>query len=338
MSHLTLNQKLTIIRMKLHDGKPSRTIATAVGCSRREVYWVLEQFRSGDSLDRKCGSGRPATMDAAMKLSLEKAIRRKRNATAAQLQVLMSKQSGRRVSERTIQRARRELKYHPVHASLKPQLTEAHMKLRLLFCQTHKNDSTRDWVFMDEMGVGIDTHRNVYWIKPGEARPIHEVSAGNIRLNVWGAVWYEGKSTLNISSLTFNNRHYFDVLQSDLYPFLPLHNKRFIQDGASWHWTQNITEWCLQQGISLMEDFPPKSPDLNAIEFVWGWIKHTVAAARPHDRKSLEVALRQAWDSLEQSTICHFIDHLQTTLNEIIAAEGSAVFKYDRVSPGGQSQ
>jgi transposase len=337
MSHLTPDQKLTIVRLSLHERKPTRTVASQMNCSRREVYQVLRQFRSGDSFERKRGSGPPTAMDDTMTWALEKAIRKKRNATSAQLQELMCKETGRRVSARTIRRARRELRYHPVHASLKPQLTEKHMTLRLQFCRAHRNDSARNWVFMDEMGIGIDIHRNVYWIKPGEARPVHEVPSSNIRLNVWGAVWYEGRSALYISRQNFDSRHYVEVLQRNLLPLLPLPRKHFIQDRATWHWTPAVQQWCIQNEIPLVQDFPPKSPDLNAIEFVWGWIKHTVATAHPVDYDTLEAALRTAWDSLEQQTICHFIDHIETVIEEITAAGGSRLFAENKIATGGHS-
>jgi transposase len=323
MSHLTPDQKLSVVRLRLHERKPSRTIARKLNCSKAEVDLIVRQFYRGDSFVRKRGLRSPTVMDDAMKSALEKAIQKKRNATAKQLQELMSNDTGRRVSERTIQRARRLLGYKPVHASLKPQLTDKHMALRLQFCRAHCGDSPRRWVFMDEMGVGVDIHHNIYWIKPGEARPIYEVPSKNVRLNVWGAVWYEGRSTLHISRRSFDSHHYVEVLQSNLLPMLPLPRKQFIHDRVAWHWTQAVQKWCAQNEVSLMDDFPPKSPDLNAVEFVWGWLKHSVAAAHPHDHTSLEAALRSAWDSLEQQTICHYIDHIGTVMAEIIAAGGN---------------
>jgi transposase len=337
MSHLTRDQKLSVVRLRLHDRKSTRAIARKINCSREEVDLIVRQFCSGDSFERKRALRQPTVMDDAMKCALENAIKKKRNATAAQLQELMSDDTGRRASERTIQRARRLLGYKPVHASLKPQLTEKHMALRLLFCKAHRNDSPRRWVFMDEMGVGVDIHRNIYWIKPGEARPIHEVPPTNVRLNVWGAVWYEGRSALYVSRRSFDSCHYMEVLQSNLRPELPLLRKLFIQDGVPWHWTPGVQQWCVQNGVSLMDDFPPKSPDLNAVEFVWGWLKHTVAAAQPHDHKSLEAALRKAWDSLEQQTICHFIDHIGTVMGEIVAAGGKRFFSGNNTVIGGNS-
>src|SRR6185436_20382657 len=37
--------------------------------------------------------------------------------------------------------------------------------------------------------------------------------------------------------------------------------------------------------------FPCKVPDLNAIEYVWGWMKRSIATHEPHDYHTLEAAI-----------------------------------------------
>src|SRR5262249_33498941 len=81
-------------------------------------------------------------------------------------------------------------------------------------------------------------------------------------------------------------------------------------------------DWFARNRVRLIENFPPNSPDLNAIEYVWGWMKHHIASCEPHDRRSLEAAIRDAWDALTQTTIQHFINHVNSVMAEIIAAEG----------------
>ena len=90
---------------------------------------------------------------------------------------------------------------------------------------------------MDEMGVGIDYHRQLFWIKPGEVRPVRESHPTKLRLNVWGAIWYDGKTTLHVTKENFDQDYYVAVLQEHLAPELPLGRKRFIQDRVPWQWT-----------------------------------------------------------------------------------------------------
>ena len=97
-------------------------------------------------------------------------------------------------------------------------------------------------VFMDEMRVGIDYHRQLFWIKPGEVRPVREKPPTKLRLNVWGAIWYDGKTTLHVTKENFNKDYYVGVLQEHLAPELPLGWKRFIHDGVPWHWTTVVLD------------------------------------------------------------------------------------------------
>ena len=165
---------------------------------------------------------------------------------------------------------------------------------------------------MDEMGVGIDYHRQLFWIKPGEVRPVRESHPTKLRLNVWGAIWYDGKTTLHVTKENFDQDYYVAVLQEHLAPELPLGRKRFIQDRVPWHWTRVVLDWCESNRVSLVEDFPAKSPDLNAIEYIWGWMKHSVAAREPHNYETLQAVILAAWDELPQTTIRHFIDHINS--------------------------
>ena len=48
-------------------------------------------------------------------------------------------------------------------------------------------------------------------------------------------------------------------------------------------------------------------------------MKHSVAAREPHDFETLEAAILAA---LPQTTIRHFIDHVNSVIEEIIAADG----------------
>ena len=86
--------------------------------------------------------------------------------------------------------------------------------------------------------------------------------------------------------------------------------------------TLAVSNWVADHRVRLIEDFPAKSPDLNTIEYVWGWMKRSIATHEPHDYDTLEAAIFSAWQDLTQITIRHFIDHVTTVMKEIIAANG----------------
>jgi transposase len=320
--NLTRQEKMAILRKSLHEQKKQRTIARELGCTQQEVSWVLHQFLESGDVERKEGSGRPAKVDEEVEASVDNTIRRKRHATAAELANAVEEDTGRRVSARTMYRVRRQLGYRPVHVSVKPSLTDAHKAARLAYCRAHLRDDIKMMAFLDEMGVVIDYHRRHHWTKLGEPRPVRETLPARVRLNVWAAIWWNGKTELYITSNNFNAAQYLEALEDTLTPELPLGRKQCIQDGVPFHWTRDVVGWFEENRVRLVEDFPAKSPDLNAVEYVWGWMKHTIAGYEPHDAASLEEALREAWGNLEQTTVRHFMEHTKTVMREIIEAGG----------------
>ena len=82
---------------------------------------------------------------------------------------------------------------------------------------------------MDEMGVGIDYHRQFFWIKPGEVRPVRESHPTKLRLNVWGAIWYDGKTTLHVTKENFDQ----DFIPSQFSKSISLQNYHWVGNALS---------------------------------------------------------------------------------------------------------
>ena len=74
--------------------------------------------------------------------------------------------------------------------------------------------------------------------------------------------------------------------------------------------------------VNLVEDFPPASPDVNAIAYLWGVNKDKVAAAGPYDRRSLKSAVRVAWASVSQNTTRRYINYMTTVERSFVANNG----------------
>jgi hypothetical protein len=74
--------------------------------------------------------------------------------------------------------------------------------------------------------------------------------------------------------------------------------------------------------------WPGNSPDLNAIEPAWYWLKRrTTARGAPANRKDMEQAWRQAWQDLPQETIQQWIAAIPDYIKKIIKLEGGNEYK-----------
>ena len=57
-----------------------------------------------------------------------------------------------------------------------------------------------------------------------------------------------------------------------------------------------VIDYCAESGIQRPY-WPPRSPDVNPIEYVWGWVKIGLSKLRvkPQNLEELKVVLQEEW-------------------------------------------
>lgn len=304
-----------------------RLIASRVGCDVSTVVRTLERYReTGDVSDRP-RTGRPSVMNPTSLRRLNRIIRSHPSSTSTSLVNQMTIATGRRISPRTIRRARAQtLGYHPAHEIITRTLTHSNKEARMKFASTHLNTNWHHVLFSDEKLFVLQNTGRVVWIKAGEPIPMREVGEQKASVMVWGCVWYGGKSTLHTTSKTITAQRYTDILSTHLLPIMPGGSRfRFRHDNATPHKAAHTHNWCAQFGVNVLPDWPPNSPDLNPTESIWAWMTRFVNSQAPTNRNQLKRAIRMAWQHLPQSTIQAYIDHLPTVCRQIIDAGGDHV-------------
>lgn len=77
--------------------------------------------------------------------------------------------------------------------------------------------------------------------------------------------------------------------------------------------------------------WPGNSPDLNAIEPCWPWMKrYTTKKGAPKTRVEAMKAWHQAWEELPQERIQEWIERLPRHIEEIIRLEGGNEYREGR--------
>lgn len=145
---------------------------------------------------------------------------------------------------------------------------------------------------------------------------------------VWGVFSANGKAELVMVERTMKSKDYQSMLQEHLLPFGPLlggENWMFVQDNAPCHASQNTSTWLIRNKVKAMK-WPPRSPDINPIENLWGILVRGVYA---HGKQfstvnELKVAICESWAAIGRDTLQNLIDSMQNRVFEVIKANGGS--------------
>jgi transposase len=208
------------------------------------------------------------------------------------------------------------------HALRVPTPTPTLLFTRLAFAQEHKHDDIKKWFFVDETGLEVGSNHQIYWVQPGVERPVVEKSSHPVRVSFFAGISWDRWTAPAFIVGNVNGDKYIELLRDHALPQLQDGQLILLQDRASFHMKKEVKEWMKDNNISWLEDFPPYSPDLNAIEYVWSWVKKKVEEKAPQTTDEIKAAIIGAWRDLSAETMRGYIAHIPNVLRQVIAAKG----------------
>jgi putative transposase len=322
-SRLSERERLQIITYRYDFHLTHRQIAKKVKCSHQTVSKVLEKHKHHQDTPQFHRSGRKKKLTKSQQNHLKNIIRENNNLTAAEIQRHFFHHDNIQLSLATIKRYRR-LWFHPVKPIPIPRLTLQHHFQRIDYCMTHKDNNFHRVVFSDEKIFKLDHTTGIVWIEDGEPIPTHEISGTHTTVNVWGGIWYNGRTELAIIDNNLNANKYIEILKEFLLPSMPSSpNFFFMQDGAGPHKPLKVRGTLHHFGVKVLYPYPPNSPDFNPIEHVWSWIVNYVNGHRPTNRHQLIDLIQKGWKNIPQSVIQSYFDNLPARLQAVEKAGGA---------------
>ncbi len=324
--HLSEEARNTILH--LHGGGFSiHSIARRVGCSRSTVRRTMARFLASGSTQQAHSSGRPARLTAANEERLRQLCRRRPTATATAYAIATSARlmGIGRLTERYVRSFRQRLGFRAVTSLAQIPLSRYHRALRLAYCRRHQHSAFRHTAFSDEAMFRIEYTRRVFWLQRDQPRPTHPSYIHPMSFMVWGAVSWHTRSRLYIKPpfLRINSVRYTHILSHYYMPMWRADRSlRLLQDNAPPHASAHTRAWLRRHRVRLIDNYPPKSPDLNAIELIWAWMKQYVRARAPRNAQHLRQLIEQAWTVMPQRIIQAHINHIPTVVRGVIAAQG----------------
>jgi transposase len=235
-------------------------------------------------------------------------------------------------------------------AKSRPELTEAHARIRLAWAIARKNWTLEQWrqyMWSDECSAERGKGGAVTWVfrtvKDDKWKPEFVETykkSKDLSAMVWGCFWFvNGKihrSDLYIMDRDFESkkhgysaRSYLEVLDDQM-PRCWQPGLIFMQDNASIHTARTVQQWFTNIGIPLASH-PAVSPDLNPIEHIWWHLKNWVLKNHPElnqmgnseaAQQALEEALIEGWNALPDRLFEQCADSMPYRVQAVIKADG----------------
>lgn len=202
-------------------------------------------------------------------------------------------------------------------------LTPEEMTIRVDYCRDmlkSNGSKLKRTFFSDEMGIKLSemNNRGRSW----GPKPKKKVKT-DVKLNCWGAISYNGATSLHIFTGNLNNDIYQDIIEEHAEEMQDIYgNKKifFQQDNHPAHGNVSVLDDFPK--IDLL-NFPTYSPDLNPIENIWSTLKYRVASDAPGSEKAMIKSLRNNWEQLTQpENLRPYIETLYGRYDECLEQEG----------------
>ena len=278
------------VRMGVQFGKTVREIAFNIGKSATAVQNCIKRQRLGVGIVRK---GRPSVVSGADRRRLcQKASNYSGSSKKLRSDLDLT------FSDRTVRRVLHKCPYlKHKKKTRKPILKAAQIQNRIAWGQAHLQWHNR-WkkiVFSDEKKFNNSYYHDE---RKGEL-PHNRRHSGGGGVMVWAAIGWSGKTPIAFLQGNQTAIKYQATLQEYLLPHgarIGGPNLKFMQDNASIHRAHTTEAWMQDHQVEVLP-WPPRSPDLNPIENVWGKLSQYVyAEGKQFDHiEDLKTAISAGW-------------------------------------------
>ncbi|GFX10571.1 transposable element Tcb2 transposase [Trichonephila clavipes] len=145
----------------------------------------------------------------------------------------------------------------------------------------------------------------------------------------WGVCSWRDMGPLIHLDTTLTGDRYVSILSDHLHPFIFIVHSdglgEFQQNNETPHTSRIATEW-LQKYFSEFRHFhwPPKSPDMSIIEYIWDALKRALQkrSPSPPTPTDLWTALQDPWCQLPPALLQTLIESIQRRVAALLCACG----------------
>ena len=149
------------------------------------------------------------------------------------------------------------------------------------------------------------------------------------KVHVWAGISSKGPTSIIIFDGIMDKFFYTSILEKGLLPFIkkkyPNEDYRFQQDNDPKHKSKHAIQF-LDDNKARYWPTPAESPDLNAIENVWAYMKWYLRShVKPTTKSELVNGIQEFWKKKMNATQCKkFVGHIKNVIPVVIEKKGAA--------------
>ena len=333
MKAISTAQKDNILSLS-YAGLSARQISSRTGVCKSTVAKFIKE--SHPDKENSCG-GRPSKLISTDKRAIIQHITTGKADNAVQVTHYINSTITTTVSSQTVRNVLKAAHLKAVTKKKKPLLTIQHRQRRLAFALAHQNWTIEDWkrvIWSDETKINrIGSDGKVYvWKKKGDGLIDREVSGtikfGGGSLMVWGCMGWNGVGMLAEVVGKMNAKQYVDILNDHLWHSIvesgiDEEDIIFQQDNDPKHTSRRAREWFEEHNINVL-DWPAQSPDINAIEHLWGTLKKKLQTYETPPKGVWELWERVVveWGKITAEDCQKLIESMPRRIEAVIKAKG----------------
>jgi transposase len=155
-------------------------------------------------------------------------------------------------------------------------------------------------VFLDECAISTALNHRYGRSKRGKRVVLHAPTYGTRRTLV-GAIALDGRRTMTTLKKGLRTDTYLDFVRDHLVPMLRA-GDTVIMDNLRIHHNADAIALIEEAGATVVFQ-PPYSPEFNAIEFCWSWLKHDLRRAAHRRIEPLLASVKERWSQVTP-TLC----------------------------------
>jgi len=360
MGYSSVEERWNIVAMWQLTGSLA-AVSKSLGLSLRKVRRWIERYKATGGVHDAPKSGRRPLLTREAALQARLLLTTKGNGGAKSVAQLLyaSGHANMLVDRKTVGRAYSRLakemgiKYRVKTGKPEKELTADTVLKRLAFCRANQKRSWGNVLFTDRKKFAFyypgEKVQAVRYLEEGQRHEAYRVNHAQV-VNVYAGISRFGVTKLHIVSGTSGHKgsyqtkkgtlaknitamEYEDVLQSTL---LPEGRQIFSRKGiSSWVLQQDndpshkdavklVHKWNAQHAssVSVLQPWPPNSPDLNPIENLWAWMARKLDALGCKTFQEYKAAVHSVAASVPSDMSFNLITSMPSRIAECVRLGG----------------